>query len=66
LKLHRVNSHVPGGENRILDKVSNRFEKSKTAFQGSKATARNATREIVTALREIAEGKVRRQNSDEE
>jgi DNA-directed RNA polymerase subunit K/omega len=49
-----------------LDKVSNRFEKSKTAFQGSKATARNATREIVTALREIAEGKVRRQNSDEE
>jgi hypothetical protein len=49
-----------------LDKVSNRFENSKTPLQGSKATARNATREIVTALREIAEGKVRRQNSDEE
>jgi DNA-directed RNA polymerase subunit omega len=60
-------------EEDCLDKVSNRFElvglaskRAKQLFKGAKPLLVTDNREIVTALREIAEGKVRRQNSDEE
>jgi DNA-directed RNA polymerase subunit omega len=50
-----------------LEKVSNRFElvllatkRARQLFQGAKPLVEIANREIVTALREIAAGKVRR------
>jgi DNA-directed RNA polymerase subunit omega len=56
-----------------LDKIANRFElvglaskRAKQLFKGAKPLLLTDNREIVTALREIAEGKVRRRNSPEE
>jgi DNA-directed RNA polymerase subunit omega len=50
-----------------LEKVSNRFElvmlgsrRARQLFQGAKPLIESDNREIVTALREIAAGKVRR------
>jgi DNA-directed RNA polymerase subunit omega len=50
-----------------LEKVSNRFElvmlgsrRARQLFQGAKPLIESENREIVTALREIAAGKVRR------
>ena len=54
-----------------LEKISSRFElvmlaskRAKQLFKGTKALLETDNREIVTALREIAEGKVRRGGSD--
>lgn len=56
-----------------LDKIANRFElvgiaskRAKQLFKGAKPLLETDNREIVTALREIAAGKVRRRNSPEE
>jgi DNA-directed RNA polymerase subunit omega len=53
-----------------LEKVSNRFElvllatkRARQLFQGAKPLVEIANREIVTALREIAAGKVRRRET---
>jgi DNA-directed RNA polymerase subunit omega len=52
-----------------LEKVANRFElvmlaskRAKQLFKGAKPLLETDNREIVTALREIAGGKVRRKN----
>lgn len=52
-----------------LEKVPNRFElvmlaskRAKQLFKGAKPLLETDNREIVTALREIAAGKVRRKN----
>ena len=54
-----------------LEKVSSRFElvmlaskRAKQLFKGAKPLLETDNREIVTALREIAEGKVRRSGSE--
>jgi len=54
-----------------LEKISSRFElvilaskRAKQLFKGAKPLLETDNREIVTALREIAEGKVRRAGSD--
>ena len=56
-----------------LGKIANRFElvglaskRAKQLFKGAKPLLVTDNREIVTALREIAEGKVRRRSSPEE
>ena len=53
-----------------LEKVSNRFElvllatkRARQLFQGAKPLVETANRQIVTALREIAAGKVRRRET---
>lgn len=55
-----------------LEKIANRFElvtlaskRAKQLFKGAKPLLETDNREIVTALREIAEGKVRREKSVE-
>jgi DNA-directed RNA polymerase subunit omega len=54
-----------------LEKVTNRFElvmlaskRAKQLFKGERPLIATDNREIVTALREIAAGKVRRSSSD--
>lgn len=54
-----------------LDKTSSRFElvvlaskRAKQLFKGAKPLLQTDNREVVTALREIAAGKVRRAGSD--
>lgn len=54
-----------------LEKISSRFElvilaskRAKQLFKGAKPLLETDNREIVTALREIAAGKVRRASSD--
>lgn len=56
-----------------LEKVSNRFElvmlasrRARQLFQGAKPLIESDNREIVTALREISAGKVRRANDQSE
>ncbi|HVO94392.1 MAG TPA: DNA-directed RNA polymerase subunit omega [Terriglobales bacterium] len=56
-----------------LEKIANRFElvslaskRAKQLFKGGKPLLETDNREIVTALREIAAGKVRRQKSADE
>ncbi len=56
-----------------LDKVTSRFElvmlaskRAKQLFKGARPLLETDNREIVTALREIAAGKVRRASSDPE
>jgi DNA-directed RNA polymerase subunit omega len=56
-----------------LEKIPNRFElvvlaskRAKQLLKGTKPLLETDNREIVTALREIADGKVRRQKSAEE
>ncbi len=56
-----------------LEKIPSRFElvmlaskRAKQLFKGAKPLLETDNREIVTALREIAEGKVRRGSSDVE
>lgn len=54
-----------------LEKVPNRFElvmlaskRAKQLFKGAKPLLETDNREIVTALREIAAGKIRRKNPE--
>jgi DNA-directed RNA polymerase subunit omega len=56
-----------------LEKVPNRFElimlaskRARQLFQGARPLIESKNREIVTALREIAAGKVRRADSRQE